>query len=80
MNKVQMPFEQRNREILIKEMYFHCDYEDAVVRTLPTTGAVRFFVRLHHGGVEYEVKQSSVIAMQVRESPVPITKEDYWGF
>ena len=80
MNKEQMPFEERNRESMIKEMYFHCDYEDAVVRTLPTTGAVRFFIKLHRRGVEYEVEQSSGIAMQVRESPVPITREDYWGF
>lgn len=80
MNKEQMPFEQRNREILIKEMYFHCDFEDAVVRTLPTTGAVSFFVKLHRRGVVYEVEQSSGIAMQVRESPIPITREDYWGF
>lgn len=80
MNTEQIPFDQLYREILNKEMYFHCDYEDAVVRTLPTTGAVLFFVKLHHCGQEYEVDQSSGIALQTMASPVPITREEYINF
>ncbi len=79
MNKEQMSHKDFEREVLIREMYFHCDYEDSVARTIPEGGTVRFFIR-QSGIREYEVNQNSGIAMQVSCNPVEITREEYVNF
>lgn len=61
-------------------MYFHCDYEDAVLRIVPAKGGNRFFVKLNRGGAEFEVNQNSGIPLQVMSMPMEITEEEYFNF
>lgn len=81
MNKKPISPEEFDKQLTEKnEMYFHSEYEDAVARIVVSGEDARVFVKHHTRGSEYEVQWISGMAMDVRMSPVPISREDYYNF
>lgn len=79
MNKKSITSEEFYQKVFSVESYFYCEYENAVVRSVPTTKGADYYVKLK-GKPEFKAILGSGIITQVRLDPVEISKYYYEVF
>lgn len=79
MNKKSITSEEFYQKVFSVESYFFCEYENAVVRSVPTAKGADYYVKLQ-GKPEFKAIPGSGIITQVRLDSVEIDKMEYVNF